>query len=241
MDGERIAKFLSRAGIASRREAERMIAAGRIQVNGKTIETPALGVTEQDTISLDNEPIAKKQPTRLWRYHKAAGLMTTHSDPQGRKTIFDALPKSLPRLISIGRLDYNTEGLLLLTNNGELKRHLELPKTGWRRRYRVRAFGKTSDEKLKKLEQGVLLDGRKTAPIFAKIESGKSSNLWISVTLSEGRNREVRRVLEMQGLQINRLIRISFGPIALGKLSKGTCQEISRRQMKDHLGKDWFA
>ena len=233
---QRIAKFLARSGIASRREVERMILAGRVNVNGKVLDTPAFLVSGNDKILVDNKLVGAKPPSRLWLYHKPAGLVTTNKDPEGRPTVFDNLPKNIGRVISIGRLDINSEGLLVLTNDGELARKMELPATGFSRRYRARAFGKTTQDKLDKLLQGVIIDGVKTGPIIAKLEREQGGNVWIAVTLRDGKNREVRRALETVGLKVNRLIRLSYGPFQLGSLGRGEVQEVKSRVLRDQLG-----
>jgi 23S rRNA pseudouridine2605 synthase len=234
--GERIAKVMARAGVASRREAERMIEAGRVTVNGKRLDTPAFLVTAKDKITVDGAGIGGKEPPRLWRYHKPDGLLTTHRDPGGRPTVFDNLPDDLPRVISVGRLDMSSEGLLLLTNDGELARMLELPSTGWARRYRARAWGKTDQYALDKLMKGVDIDGIPTGPIEAKLDKQQGDNAWISVTIREGKNREVRRALETLNLKVNRLIRISYGPFRLGDLLKGGIEEVPNRILRDQVG-----
>lgn len=234
-DGERIAKFLARAGICSRRDAERLIGEGRVTLNGARLDTPAVKVTDADDIRVDNRPVKAPEPTRAWRYHKPPGLVTTHRDPQGRPTVFDHLPPELPRVISVGRLDLNSEGLLLLTNDGAFARRLELPSNGWQRRYRARAFGRVSQAELDHLADGVEVDGVRYGPIEAKLERGQGANAWIAVAISEGKNREVRRVLEALGLKVNRLIRIAYGPFQLGTLPVGAVEEIPRKQLKDIL------
>ncbi len=231
-DGERIAKFLARAGVESRRGIERMIEIGRISVNGKTIQTPATFITGTETILVDGKAIAKAEETRLWRYHKPTGLVTSHQDEKGRDTVFAAMAPDMPRVISVGRLDLNSEGLLLLTNDGELARRLELPKTGWMRTYKVRAYGRTDQTRLDSLAKGVMLDGRRTGPISATLLPGTGNNVWIEVTLREGKNREVRRALEGIDLTVNRLIRTRFGPFELGQLAKGALAEIGGRQLR---------
>jgi len=235
-EGERIAKFLARSGVASRRESEKLIEAGRIRVNGKVLTTPAFKVTTKDTVLFDNNPIAAKQATRLWRYHKPDGLVTSHKDEKGRETVFDALPDDLGRVISVGRLDITSEGLLLLTNDGELARQLELPSTAWQRKYRVRAYGKVTQHDLDGLKAGIKIDGIQTGPIAAELERQKGDNAWIAVTLREGKNREVRRALDTLGLHVNRLIRISYGPFQLGNLGKGEVEEVKTRILREQVG-----
>lgn len=234
--GERIAKVLARAGVASRREIERMIGAGRIRVDGKVLHTPAFLITGGEEVRVDDKTITTKTPTRLWRFHKPAGLLTTNSDPQGRPNIFEHLPKTLPRVLTVGRLDMNTEGLLLLTNDGELARKLELPATGFSRRYRARAFGHTTQEQLDRLKDGIMIDGQMTKGIDAVLERQQGDNVWISLTLRDGKNREVRRALATLGLKVNRLIRISYGPFQLGDLGRGAVEEIRPRVLRDQLG-----
>jgi len=237
--GERIAKRLARAGVASRRDAERLIAEGRVAVDGKVLQSPAFNVTAEARITLDGKPIAAAEPTRLWRYHKPAGLVTTHKDPEGRRTVFEALPPGLPRVVSIGRLDLNSEGLLLLTNDGTLARALELPATGWTRRYRARVFGEVHEADLKKLAQGVTIDGIRYAPAEASLdaEHGPSGrNAWVTVSLKEGKNREVRKLLEHIGLTVNRLIRTAYGPFQLGKLPARAIEEVPPRVLREQLG-----
>jgi 23S rRNA pseudouridine2605 synthase len=236
-DGERVAKFLARAGVCSRRDAERLIAEGRVKLNGKVLDTPAVKVTAKDRVSVDGRPIGAAEPTRLWRYHKPSGLVTTHRDPAGRATVFEHLPKDMPRVISVGRLDLSSEGLLLLTNDGALARRLELPANGWLRRYRARAFGRVEQAELDRLKDGITVDGVRYGPIEAKLERA-AANSWITLSLSEGKNREVRRVLEALGLKVNRLIRIAYGPFQLGTLAPGAVEEIPRKVLKEQLGKD---
>jgi 23S rRNA pseudouridine2605 synthase len=235
-EGERIAKVIARAGLASRREAEAWIAAGRVSVNGAKITSPALNVRRDDKIAVDGKPLPGAERTRLFLYHKPRGLVTTTSDPQGRPTIFGALPKDLPRLISIGRLDMNTEGLLLLTNDGGLARALELPATAWLRRYRVRAHGKVTQHDLDGLRGGVTVEGINYGPIEATLDRDQGSNVWITFAIREGKNREVRNVLRHLGLQVARLIRVSFGPFQLGELAEGAVSEIPTRVLRDQLG-----
>lgn len=235
--GERIAKRLARAGLCSRREAERWIVEGRVQLDGKILKTPAVTVTAKSRILVDGKPLPEQEPTRLWRYHKPRGLVTTHKDPEGRTTVFERLPNDLPRVISVGRLDLNTEGLLLLTNDGELARHLELPSTGWTRRYRVRVHGRPAPEALKSLADGVTVDGVRYGPIEAKLDSEKGANAWLSLALQEGKNREIRRVLEHIGLEVTRLLRVSYGPFQLGDLERGAAKQVPNRVLRDQLGK----
>jgi 23S rRNA pseudouridine2605 synthase len=235
-EGERIAKRLARAGIASRREAETMIAAGRISVNGKILASPAVNVLRSDRIEVDGKPLRPTERTRLWLYHKPAGLVTTNRDPEGRPTVFDALPEDLPRVLSVGRLDINTEGLLLLTNDGGLARILELPSTGWLRRYRVRAHGKVTQAQLDELKNGIAVDGVFYGSVEAQLEREQGANVWISIGLREGKNREVKNILGALGLTVGRLIRISFGPFQLGDLEEGAVREIRGRTLRDQLG-----
>ncbi len=232
----RVAKAIAHAGLCSRRDAEAWIAAGRVAVNGKVLTTPAHLVAPGDSITVDGKPLPEPQSTRLWRYHKPRGLLTSHKDPQGRKTVFEALPPDLPRVVSVGRLDINTEGLLLLTTDGALARHLELPSTAWLRRYRVRAHGRVAQEALDALRQGVTIDGVRYGPVEARIDREQGSNLWLTISLREGKNREVKRLAEHLGLIVNRLIRISFGPFALGDLAEGAVEEVKRRVLADQLG-----
>lgn len=218
---------MARAGLCSRRDAERWIEEGRVQVNGKTLDTPAFKVSDSDTIVVDGKALPTKERTRVFMYHKPAGLVTTHKDEQGRPTVFESLPKDLPRVLSVGRLDLNSEGLLLLTNDGELSRYLELPTTGWSRRYRVRVLGNVSEKRLESLKKGITVDGVRYKSIKATLEDKKEgANQWISVTLHEGKNREIRRVMEALGLQVNRLIRLGYGPFELGKMPKGSVREV---------------
>jgi len=228
--GERVAKALARAGVASRREVERLIAEGRVAINGRTLTTPAIRIEAGDILTVDGEVVGDAEPVRLFRYHKPSGLVTSHKDPQGRPTVFQALPPGLPRLISVGRLDLATEGLLLLTNDGGLARSLELPSTGLVRRYRARAFGRITQDRLDALKSGVTVEGVRYGPIEAVIDKARDgasgANLWISVTLSEGKNREVRKVLESVGLKVNRLIRLAYGPFALSTLPPGEIEEV---------------
>jgi len=232
----RIAKAMARAGLCSRREAERWIAEGRVSVNGKILKTPAFEVSPKDAVLIDGRPLPAPEPVRLWRYHKPKGLVTTHKDPQGRPTVFAALPPELPRVVSVGRLDFNSEGLLLLTNDGTLARHLELPATGWLRRYRVRAHGRVSQAELDKLKDGVEIEGVRYGPIEAALDSVQGANTWLTVALREGKNREVRRVLAHLGLDVNRLIRTSYGPFQLLDLKPGAAEAVKRRVLAEQLG-----
>jgi 23S rRNA pseudouridine2605 synthase len=234
--GERIAKVVSRAGLASRRDAEEWIVQGRVTVNGRVINSPALDVTVNDVITVDGKPLPPRERTRLFLFHKPRGLMTTHADPEGRPTVFDNLPEGLPRLISIGRLDFNTEGLLLLTNDGGLARALELPDTGWLRRYRVRAHGEVTQAQLDELKKGVEVEGVKYGPIDATLERDQGANVWLVFAIREGKNREVRNVLAHLGLEVNRLIRVSYGPFQLGELAEGEVEEVKTRVLRDQLG-----
>jgi 23S rRNA pseudouridine2605 synthase len=234
--GERIAKVVSRAGLASRRDAEQWIVQGRVTVNGRVINSPALDVTANDVVAVDGKPLPARERTRLFMFHKPRGLMTTHADPEGRPTVFDNLPEGLPRLISIGRLDFNTEGLLLLTNDGGLARALELPDTGWLRRYRVRAHGEVTQAQLDELKKGVEVDGVKYGPIDATLERDQGANVWLVFAIREGKNREVRNVMAHLGLEVNRLIRVSYGPFQLGELAEGEVEEVKTRVLREQLG-----
>ena len=234
--GDRIAKVLSRAGIASRREAERMIAAGRVGVNGQIITSPALNVTGADTITVDGNAVSSPEPLRLWLYHKPVGLVTSDADDKGRKTIYDAMPEDMPRVMSVGRLDLNSEGLLLLTNDGTIKRKLELPSTGWLRRYRVRVNGRPTDDVLEPLRRGLTVTGEAFQPMTVTLDRQQGANAWLTIGLREGRNREIRRALADIGLTVNRLIRISYGPFQLGELKQGEVEEVRRKVLRDQLG-----
>jgi 23S rRNA pseudouridine2605 synthase len=235
-EGERIAKRIARAGLCSRREAEQWILAGRVEVNGKKIASPALDVTAADRIRVDGKPLPERERTRLFLFHKPRGLVTSARDPQGRPTIFASLPKHLPRLVSVGRLDFTTEGLLLLTNDGGLARVLELPKTGWLRRYRVRAHGRITQAALDALAAGITVDGIRYGPIEARLDREQGSNVWLTFAMREGKNREIRNVLGALGLEVNRLIRISFGPFQLGELPEGAVEEVRTRVLREQIG-----
>ena len=231
---ERISKRLSRVGICSRREAERWIAKGRITVDGVQISTPATLVSEGSLIIVDGKKIPEPEPTRLWRYHKPAGILSTNKDPTERPTVFDNLPKKLPRVMLVGRLDLNSEGLLLLTNDGTLARQIELPSTGWVRQYRIRVYGPLDENRLNSLERGITVNDITYGPIKAKLDKQRGDNSWVTISLQEGKNREIRKVMDHLGLKVNRLIRISFGPFKLGELNRNKVQEISQRSILKH-------
>ncbi|MCC5973522.1 MAG: pseudouridine synthase [Rubellimicrobium sp.] len=234
--GERIAKALSRRGVASRRDAERMILQGRVSVNGKVVTSPALDVTPGDRLVVDGKPVPEAEPTRLWLYHKPPGLVTTDADEQGRPTIYEGLPEGMPRVMSVGRLDLTSEGLLLLTNDGTAKRRLELPETGWLRRYRVRINGAVSEADLDRLRAGLTVEGVDYQPMEVSFDRQQGANAWLTVGLREGKNREIRRVMEALGVTVNRLIRVSYGPFQLGELAPGAVEEVPRRRVRDQLG-----
>jgi 23S rRNA pseudouridine2605 synthase len=233
--GERIAKFLSRAGIASRRDAEAMVDAGRVRLNNEDVTHPAVFVRAGDLVTVDGKVVSEPERTRLWRYHKPDGLVTTHKDPEGRPTVFEHLPEGLPRVISIGRLDLTSEGLLLLTNDGALSRQLELPATGWLRRYRVRVHGGVDPRKLVRLAEGMVVDGVKFGPIEASVDSVQRANTWLSVSLREGKNREIRRVMDALLLPVTRLIRIAYGPFQLGNLARGEVEEVNGKILREQV------
>ena len=235
--GERIAKRIARAGLCSRRDAETWIAAGRVAVNGTVLTSPALVVTDSDIILVDGNPVAEPEPPRLWRYHKPSGLVTTARDEKGRMTVFERLPPEMPRVISVGRLDLTTEGLLLLTNDGGVARYLELPGTGWARRYRVRVHGMVDPAALARLAKGVTIEGIQYGPVEAALDRVQGSNAWLTVTLREGKNREIRVLMESLGLTVNRLIRVAYGPFQLGKLPEGEVEEVPKRVLKDQLAR----
>ena len=234
-DKERIAKVIARAGLASRRGAEKLISEGRVKVNGETILSPALNLSSSDRVLVDNKVLPSAQTTRLWRYNKPVGLITSEKDEKNRKVVFDNLPKNLPRVMSIGRLDLNSEGLLLLTNDGDLKRKLELPSTGWSRKYRVRINGKPSEENLEPLRSGITLNGEEFKPMTILIDRQQGANAWLTITLKEGRNREIRRALNEIGFKVSRLIRISYGPFKLDQLKSNQVEEIKRGVLRDQL------
>ena len=235
-EGDRIAKYLSRVGVASRREIERMIAAGRINLNGQTLTTPAIKVSDKDTILVDGKPIGTRDAARMWLYHKPTGLVSTNNDEKGRTTIFDEFPPEMPRVMTIGRLDLNSEGLLLLTNDGELKRKLELPSTGWVRKYRIRVNGRPTDAMLEPLRKGVTVDGERFQGMAVAIDRQQGANAWLTIGLREGKNREIRRAMETVELAVNRLIRISYGPFQLKTLKPGEIEEIKPKVLRDQLG-----
>ncbi len=234
--GERIAKVLARRGVASRRSAEAMIAEGRVSVNGRVIDSPALNVTERDRIAVDGKPLAEAAETRLWLYYKPLGLVTTEKDEKDRPTVFGALPPEMGRVMSIGRLDLNSEGLLLLTNDGELKRKLELPSTGWLRKYRARVNGYPADETFEPLRKGITIEGERFQPMEVTLDRQQGANAWLTVGLREGKNREIRRAMEAVGLSVNRLIRVSYGPFRLGEMKPGEVEEVRRKVLREQLG-----
>lgn len=233
--GERIAKWLARAGVASRRDAEKLLAEGRVRLNGAVVTHPATFVRPGDVVHASNKVVGAPERTRLWRYHKPDGLVTTHRDPEDRPTVFQKLPAGMPRVVSVGRLDLNSEGLLLLTNDGALARRLELPSNGWLRRYRARAWGEVEAASLARLASGIVIEGVKYGPIEAVVEVRKGKNVWLSVALREGRNREVRRVLAHLGLQVSRLIRVAYGPFQLGSLARGAVAEVPGKVLREQL------
>ena len=235
-EGDRIAKVLSRAGVASRREAERMIAAGEVAVNGKVITSPALNIGPKDRVTVNGKPLAAPEPPRLWLYYKPEGLVTSAADEKGRDTVFDHLPEDMPRVMSVGRLDLNSEGLLLLTNDGELKRRLELPSTGWLRKYRVRVKGNPVDPDLDPLRKGITVEGETFQPMQVVLDRVQGANAWLTVGLREGKNREIRRAMAAIGLTVNRLIRISYGPFRLNELQPGEVEEVRPKVLRDQLG-----
>ncbi len=235
-DGERIAKVIARAGICSRRDAEKLILEGRVKLDGALVTSPAINVTENNVVQVDEKPLAQPDAARMWRYHKPSGLVTTHKDEKGRSTVFGSLPKHLGRVVSVGRLDFNSEGLLLLTNDGDIARRMEMPASGWTRTYRARLFGKVTQADLDKLATGITIDGVKYGPIVADIERSKGMYSWATVKLKEGKNREVKRVMERLGLKVARLIRTAYGPFQLGQLVEGQIEEIPARLWREKLG-----
>ncbi|MDH3473292.1 MAG: rRNA pseudouridine synthase [Rhodospirillales bacterium] len=234
--GERIAKVIARAGLCSRREAERLIAEGRVTLDGRVLDSPAVTVAPGAKIAVDGVALPAAPPTRLWRYHKPAGVLTAARDPRGRPTLYDRLPEGLPRVMPVGRLDLTSEGLLLLTNDGALKRRLELPATGWARRYRVRVYGRVEEKALAALAHGVPVEGLDYGPIAARLDSQSGANAWLTMSLAEGKNREVRRVCEHLGLKVSRLIRLAYGPFQLGRLPPGGLEEVPARVLAEQLG-----
>jgi 23S rRNA pseudouridine2605 synthase len=236
--GERIAKWLARAGVASRRDAEKLVAEGRVRLNNAPVTHPATFVTPDDLVLVNGALVDAPDRTRLWRYHKPDGLVTTHRDPEGRPTVFDKLPPGLPRVVSVGRLDLTSEGLLLLTNDGALARKLELPATGWIRRYRVRVHGQPDERRLTALARGVTVDGVRYGPIEAGLDAVKGDNAWVTVALREGRNREVRRVMQFLGLPVTRLIRVAYGPFQLGTMPRGAVEEVPARVLRDQVPRE---
>ncbi|MDB5740257.1 MAG: Pseudouridine synthase [Alphaproteobacteria bacterium] len=234
--GDRIAKVIARAGICSRRDAEKLILEGRVKVDGQVVASPALNVTPNNVVQVDEKPLTEPEGARMWRFHKPSGLVTTHKDEKGRDTVFAALPKHLGRVVSVGRLDFNTEGLLLLTNDGEIARRMEIPSAGWTRIYRVRLFGKVTQADLDKLASGMTIDGVKYGPIVADLERSKGMHAWATVSLKEGKNREIKRVMERLGLKVSRLIRTAYGPFQLGQLQEGQVEEIPARLWREKLG-----
>jgi 23S rRNA pseudouridine2605 synthase len=239
-EGERIAKVMARAGLCSRREAERLIADGRVSLNGEVLTSVAVNVTSRDSIAVNGKALPRREETRLWRYHKPQGLVVSHRDPQGRPTVFEKVKDRLPRVVSVGRLDINTEGLLLLTNDGALARFLELPASGWLRRYRVRAYGQVDESKLAALVHGIEIDGVRYGSIQANVERAQGDNRWLSFAIREGKNREIKKLCEHLGLKVNRLIRVSFGPLDLGELRRGEIEEVPPSVLRKALGNSFL-
>ncbi|MFL2769504.1 MAG: pseudouridine synthase [Rhodospirillaceae bacterium] len=236
LPGKRVAKVIARAGICSRREAEKYIEQGRVTLNGETLTAPGTNITAIDDLRIDGERLPRLDPPRLWLFNKPTGLVTTHKDECGRQTVFDLLPQSLPRVISIGRLDLNSEGLLMLTNDGELARELEHPKRGWTRRYRVRVYGAIKETIFKSISKGVTVDGVTYGPIKVKVDKALGVNSWLTITLKEGKNREIRKVMEYAGLKVSRLIRTAYGPFQIGSLKMGAIKEVPKKVLKEQLG-----
>ncbi|MBT3559403.1 MAG: rRNA pseudouridine synthase [Rhodospirillales bacterium] len=237
--GERIAKVMARAGLCSRREAERWIEGGRVAVDGNILESPAFTVTSANSIAVDGKVIAGRTETKLWRYHKPPGLLVSNNDPEGRPTIFERLPQYLPRVVTVGRLDMNSEGLLLLTNDGELARFMERPDTGWVRQYRVRVNSRVNEKSLEKLAKGITVSGIRYGSIKASLDRQQGANAWLNMSLTEGKNREIRKVLEHMDMPVSRLIRVTYGPFQLGKMERGQVEETGRRMLKDSVPKDF--
>ncbi|MBR6327735.1 MAG: rRNA pseudouridine synthase [Alphaproteobacteria bacterium] len=233
---ERLAKYIARSGVCSRRDAEKYILQQRVSVNGNIIETPAFNVNENDVVLLDGEKLPQIEPTKLFIYYKPVGLVTTHKDDKGRQTVFETLPPEIGRVLSVGRLDLNSEGLLLLTNNGGLARELELPANAWSRRYRVRVHGKIDEAKHKEIENGVTIDGVRYGKLSLVLDSQNGTNAWLTVTLNEGKNREIRKLMKFAGLEVARLIRVSYGPFQLGNLKKGELKQVPQKVLKEQLG-----
>lgn len=233
--GERIAKHIAASGLCSRRDAEKMIADRRVAINGQVLDTPACFVRPEDIILVDGNPLPERSDVKVFLYYKPAGLITTHKDEKARKTVFDSLPGNMPRVVSVGRLDIATEGLLILTTSGELERYLESPQTGWLRRYRVRVYGKVNEDSLKKLKKGITIDGVKYGGLDITVDTVQNANAWLTISLREGKNREIRKVMGATGLQVNRLIRTSYGPFQLGKMTKGSVREVPQKILKEQI------
>jgi 23S rRNA pseudouridine2605 synthase len=234
--GNRIAKILSRRGVCSRREAEKLILQGKVTVNGTLISSPALNLKETDVIIVNGKTVGQEQQTRLWRYHKPLDLVTSTKDEKGRITVFETLPDHMPKVMSIGRLDINSEGLLLLTNDGQLKRNLELPSTGWVRKYRVRVKGRPTEEAVNPLKNGIKIGREHFKPMDINIDKQQGANAWLSISIREGKNREIRRALEYVGFSVNRLIRVGYGPFRLLDLKPGEVVEVKKQVIKDQIG-----
>lgn len=233
---ERIAKFIARSGVCSRRKAEELILQKRVTVNGETISSPAFNVEGNEVVKLDGEKLAQAEKTRVWLYYKPVGLVTTHSDERGRETVFENLPEGMPRVISVGRLDLNSEGLLILTNSGDLSRKLELPENGWSRRYKVKVHGRIVKSKIDELEKGITFEGIRYAPAKIEMDAEMTTNSWFTITLKEGKNREIRQLMKYAGVDVARLIRISYGPFQLGNMKRGEVREVTNKTLKEQLG-----